>query len=39
MNVPFLDIKVQHDSIKNEIIAALDEVLENTSFAGGPQVC
>lgn len=38
MNVPFLDLKAQYASIKQEIHAALDEVLENTAFAGGPFV-
>lgn len=38
MNVPFLDLKAQYLSIKDEIQAALNEVLENTAFAGGPFV-
>ncbi len=38
MKVPFLDIKAQHATIKEEISIALQEVLDNTSFAGGPQV-
>ncbi len=38
MNVPFLDIKAQHATIKDEIAVALQEVIDNTSFAGGPQV-
>ena len=38
MEVPFLDIKVQYAAIQDEIAAALQEVLDNTSFAGGPQV-
>ena len=36
--VPFLNLKAQHATIKNEITTALQEVLDNTSFAGGPQV-
>jgi dTDP-4-amino-4,6-dideoxygalactose transaminase len=38
MNVPFLDLKAQYRSIKDEVLAAIDEVIENTAFAGGPFV-
>ena len=38
MNVPFLDLKAQYRSIKEEIHAAINEVIENTAFAGGPFV-
>jgi dTDP-4-amino-4,6-dideoxygalactose transaminase len=38
MNVPFLDLKTQYIAIKNEIHAAIDEVMEKTAFAGGPFV-
>jgi dTDP-4-amino-4,6-dideoxygalactose transaminase len=38
MNVPFLDLKAQYSAIKNEIHTALNEVIENTAFAGGPYV-
>lgn len=38
MNVPFLDLKTQYASIKEEIQQALNKVLENTAFAGGPFV-
>jgi len=38
MKVPFLDLKTQYDSIREEIHAALNEVLESTAFAGGPFV-
>ncbi|TSA44592.1 MAG: DegT/DnrJ/EryC1/StrS family aminotransferase [Deltaproteobacteria bacterium] len=38
MNVPFLDLKAQYATIKNEIQAAVSEVMENTAFAGGPYV-
>ena len=38
MNVPFLDLKSQYLSIKDEIQAALDGVIEKTAFAGGPFV-
>ena len=38
MNVPFLDLKAQYAAIKNEIHAAVGEVMEITAFAGGPFV-
>jgi len=38
MKVPFLDLKAQYKTIANEIMTALQKVLENTAFAGGPFV-
>ena len=38
MIVPFLDLKAQYKSIKNEISVGLQQVLDNTAFAGGPFV-
>lgn len=38
MNVPFLDLKAQYLPIKDEIQSALNKVLEQTAFAGGPFV-
>ncbi len=38
MQVPFLDLKLQYNSIKNEINDALQQVLDNTAFAGGKFV-
>ena len=38
MNVPFLDLKAQYHDLKDEIHAAIDEVMEKTAFAGGPFV-
>ncbi|MEA3225844.1 MAG: DegT/DnrJ/EryC1/StrS family aminotransferase [Planctomycetota bacterium] len=38
MKVPFLDLKAQYKSIAEEIAAGLQEVLDNTAFAGGPFV-
>lgn len=38
MQVPFLDLKTQYQSIQNEIDTAIRQVLENTAFAGGPFV-
>jgi dTDP-4-amino-4,6-dideoxygalactose transaminase len=38
MKVPFLDLKAQVAPIKEEIKAAINEVIDNTAFAGGPFV-
>jgi dTDP-4-amino-4,6-dideoxygalactose transaminase len=38
MKVPFLDLKAQYHALKPELRAAMDEVMENTAFAGGPFV-
>jgi dTDP-4-amino-4,6-dideoxygalactose transaminase len=38
MKVPFLDLKAQYNTIKEEIHSAIDAVIENTAFAGGPFV-
>jgi dTDP-4-amino-4,6-dideoxygalactose transaminase len=38
MQIPLLDLKIQYASIKTEIRAALEEVLENQLFILGPKV-
>ncbi|MBW2675504.1 MAG: DegT/DnrJ/EryC1/StrS family aminotransferase [Deltaproteobacteria bacterium] len=38
MKVPFLDLKLQYESIRDEIHDAIDHVIEKTAFAGGPFV-
>jgi dTDP-4-amino-4,6-dideoxygalactose transaminase len=38
MKVPFLDLKAQYQSIKDEISIAMQQVLDHTAFAGGPHV-
>ncbi len=38
MKVPFLDLKAQLVPIKEEIKQAINEVIDNTAFAGGPFV-
>jgi dTDP-4-amino-4,6-dideoxygalactose transaminase len=38
MKVPFIDLKAQYDSIREEIQNALNKVLESTAFSGGPFV-
>jgi dTDP-4-amino-4,6-dideoxygalactose transaminase len=35
MHIPFLDLKAQYASIKNEIDDALQSILDNASFIGG----
>lgn len=38
MQVPFLDLKAHHDPLKEEINAAIQEVIAVNAFAGGPFV-
>ena len=38
MKVPFLDLKTQLTPIKEEVKTAINEVIDNTAFAGGPFV-
>ena len=38
MKVPFLDLKSQYASIRDEVNAALQQVLDQAAFAGGPFV-
>jgi dTDP-4-amino-4,6-dideoxygalactose transaminase len=38
MKVPFLDLKAQYESIKDEISEAIQQVLDSCAFAGGPFV-
>ncbi|HKQ39814.1 MAG TPA: DegT/DnrJ/EryC1/StrS family aminotransferase [Verrucomicrobiae bacterium] len=38
MQVPFLDLKAHHDPLKDEIYAAIQEVIAVNAFAGGPFV-
>ena len=38
MKVPFLDLKLQYESIKDEAGAALEAVMESCAFANGPFV-
>lgn len=35
MNVPFVDLKVQYQSLKPKIDAAIKNVIDNTAFVGG----
>ena len=38
MNVPFLDLKAQYNSVKNEIALALEDILDKCCFIGGTYV-
>ena len=38
MQVPFLDLKAHHSAIRDEINAAISEVIDASAFAGGPFV-
>jgi dTDP-4-amino-4,6-dideoxygalactose transaminase len=38
MNVPLLDLKAQYATIKNEVLAAVSEVLETQVCIGGPKI-
>ena len=38
MTIPLVDLKVQYNSIKGEIDAAIDRVLQNGQFILGPEV-
>ncbi len=38
MRVPFVDLKAQYESIREETSSAIQDVLDATAFAGGPFV-
>lgn len=38
MQVPFLDLKIQYNSIKKEVLPAIENVLENSAFVLGKSV-
>ncbi len=38
LKVPFLDLKAHHDPIRQEVMAAMNEVIDVNAFAGGPFV-
>jgi len=38
MQIPLVDLKIQYASIKEEIDAAIAEVISNSAFVGGPYV-
>jgi len=38
MKVPFIDLRAQYESIKDEVAPAIQQVLDSSAFAGGPFV-
>ena len=38
MNIPFVDLKIQYQSIKPEIDAVFESILTQARFVGGPQI-
>src|SRR5688572_26476506 len=38
LTIPFLDLNAQHARIRNEVLAAMAEVIDANAFAGGPFV-
>ena len=38
MNVPFVDLKAQYKTIKNEVLPAIENVLDNTAYVLGKPV-
>jgi dTDP-4-amino-4,6-dideoxygalactose transaminase len=38
MKVPFLDLKAHHEPIRKEVMAAIEKVVDQNAFAGGPFV-
>jgi dTDP-4-amino-4,6-dideoxygalactose transaminase len=38
LQVPFLDLKAQHEPLKAELLAVIAEVIDRSAFAGGPYV-
>jgi len=38
VKIPFLDLKAHHDPIRTEVMAAINAVVDQNAFAGGPFV-
>ena len=38
MKIPFLDLKTQYRSIKDEVLPAINDVLDNTAYVLGKSV-
>ena len=38
LQVPFLDLRAQHDLLRAELLAAIGDVIDRSAFAGGPMV-
>lgn len=37
-SIPFLNLRAQHDPIRQELLAAIEQVIDSNAFAGGPYV-
>ena len=38
MNIPFVDLRAQHDEVRPEIDAVVKDIIDNSTFIGGPRV-
>ena len=38
MNIPFVDLAAQHREVRDEIDVVIGEIIDNSSFIGGPHV-
>src|SRR5882757_7215570 len=38
MQVPFLNLRAQHEPLRAELVQAIEEVIDGSAFAGGPFV-
>ena len=38
MNIPFVDLRAQHDELRGELEATFCEIVDRSSFIGGPRV-
>jgi len=38
MKIPFVDLRAQHDELRPEIDSVIKEVIDNSSFIGGPRI-
>ena len=38
MTIPFVDLKAQYNSVKSELDAAIQRVIDTTNFILGPEV-
>lgn len=38
MNIPFVDLRAQHDEVRPEIDAVIAEIIDNSTFIGGERV-
>jgi len=38
VNIPFLDLKVQYQTIREQVLSSIERVLESSEFILGPNV-